>query len=167
MSMIWGSLLATALISIILIAGLRSFRYGLISLLPNAFPAAMIYGLWGLSSGEVNMAVTVTFSVSLGIIVDDTVHILSKYLSARRRGESPEQAIESTFRLTGAALLVTSAFLVSALLIQSQSEFGITSTLGRICAPIVAVALLFDFFCLPALLLRFPGSPSTSATGRS
>lgn len=157
-SMIYGSILAVVLIALALWWGLSSFKYALVSLLPNALPAVVVYGLWGLFGSEVTMAVAVTFSISLGIIVDDTVHILSKYQMARNMGYSAERALESTFRSTGPALIITSLVIATGLLVQSQSDFGITSTIGMICAPIIVFALLFDFYFLPAVLLKLGDS---------
>ncbi|MFP3345547.1 RND family transporter, partial [Halomonas sp. SIMBA_159] len=71
--------LALVLISLLLIFSLRSWRMGLISLLPNIAPAAIGFGIWGWYSGEINLGLSVVASLSLGIIVDDTVHFLAKY----------------------------------------------------------------------------------------
>lgn len=152
-SMISGSFFALALITVVLIIGLRSWRYGLLSLIPNAFPAAITYGLWGLLVGEINQAAAVTFSVSLGIVVDDTVHILSKYLKAKKRGETTEQALEYAFTTAGTALVITSVVIMAGLLLLSQSVFGINAIMGKMVAPIIMIALIIDFFFLPALLM--------------
>ena len=156
-SMIIGSFAALALVTGVLIFGLKSWRYGLISLIPNAFPALVVYGLWGLLVGEINQAAAVTFSVSLGIIVDDTVHILSKYIYRLKQGDSPESALHYTFTTTGTALIITSVVLTSGLLILAQSTFGINATIGAMVAPIIVFALIVDFFFLPALLVYFDG----------
>lgn len=153
-SMISGSLLSVILIALCLQAGVRSVRYGLISLIPNALPAAIVYGLWGLLSGKVNMAVAVTFSMSLGIIVDDTVHVLSKYLHALRKGMTPEQALRSTLHDAGVALVITSAIIASGLLVLTLSDYGVHAIMGLITAPIILLALALDLLLLPAILLK-------------
>lgn len=152
-SMIEGSLFALALITVVLIIGLRSLRYGLLSLIPNAIPAAVTYGLWGLLVGEINQAAAVTFSVSLGIVVDDTVHILSKYLSAKNQGKTTEEALEYAFTTAGTALVITSVVITAGLVLLSQSVFGINAIMGKMVAPIIVIALIIDFFFLPALLM--------------
>ncbi|MGD2073456.1 MAG: MMPL family transporter, partial [Gammaproteobacteria bacterium] len=83
-SMLTGTTVALVLISGILMLALRSLKIGLVSLLPNLAPAAMGFGLWGLIVGEVGLALSVVAGMTLGIVVDDTVHFLSKYLRARR-----------------------------------------------------------------------------------
>ena len=63
------------------------------SLVPNLFPAAMAFGLWGYLVGEVGIAIAVVGAMTLGIVVDDTVHFLSKYLRGRKElNKSPEDA---------------------------------------------------------------------------
>jgi uncharacterized protein len=153
-SMISGSILSVILIALCLQAGVRSVRYGLISLIPNALPAAVVYGVWGLLSGKVNMAVAVTFSMSLGIIVDDTVHVLSKYLHAVRKGMTPEQALRNTLHDAGVALVITSAIIASGLLVLTLSEYGVHAIMGLITAPIILLALALDLLLLPAILLK-------------
>jgi predicted RND superfamily exporter protein len=82
-SMLTGSIIALILVTLTLTISLRSLRYGLISLIPNAFPACIAFGLWGIFVGQVNLAVAVIFAITLGIVVDDTVHFITKYLHAR------------------------------------------------------------------------------------
>ena len=79
-SMLLGTTIALIMISMILIFAFRSIKIGLISLLPNLVPAALGFGLWGLFVGEVGLALSVVTGMTLGIVVDDTVHFLSKYL---------------------------------------------------------------------------------------
>ncbi|MES9972631.1 MAG: MMPL family transporter, partial [Candidatus Thiodiazotropha sp.] len=83
-SMLKGTTLALVMISVILIFALRSLRVGGLSLIPNLVPMGMAFGLWGIFVGEVGLALSVVTGMTLGIVVDDTVHFLSKYLRARR-----------------------------------------------------------------------------------
>lgn len=152
-SMTSGSLLAVLLIALTLLGCMGSARYGLLSLIPNVLPAAMVYGAWGLLSGKVNMAVAVTFSMSLGIIVDDTIHVLSKFQHFRRQGLAAPDAIHATFQACGAALIVTTGMIASGLLVLTQSAYGVHAIMGHVTAPIILLALALDFLLLPALLL--------------
>ena len=104
LSMLTGTTVALILISIILIFALRSFKIGVISMVPNLVPAAMGFGVWGLIVGEVGMALAVVSTMTLGIVVDDTVHFLSKYLRARREhGYDSQQAVKYAFSTVGRA----------------------------------------------------------------
>jgi len=82
--MLFGAIMALVLISIILIVALRSLKFGLISLIPNLVPTAMAFGLWGMLVGEVGLGLSVVAGLTIGIVVDETIHYLSKYLRARR-----------------------------------------------------------------------------------
>ncbi|MCG6864723.1 MAG: MMPL family transporter [Thiogranum sp.] len=153
-SMLGGTTLALVLISLILIIALRSLRIGLISLVPNLVPAAMAFGLWGLLVGQVGLALSVVAGMTLGIVVDDTVHFLSKYLRARREeGLSPEDAVRYAFHTVGTALWTTSVVLVAGFLVLTYSPFEINSAMGLLTAITIGLALLADFLLLPTLLM--------------
>ncbi|KIT02877.1 efflux RND transporter permease subunit, partial [Vibrio parahaemolyticus] len=94
------------LISALLIFALRSVRLGLISLMPNIAPAVIGFGLWALISGEINLGLSVVVTLTLGIVVDDAVHFLSKYQRARREGQTAEQAVRYAFHTVGRALWI-------------------------------------------------------------
>lgn len=153
-SMLSGTGLALVLISLSLIIALRSLKLGLLSLIPNIVPAVMAFGFWGLLVGEIGLGASVVAATSLGIIVDDTVHFLSKYLRARReRGESPEDAVRYAFATVGRALWVTSAVLVAGFATLSLSAFALNQSLGLLTALAIFAALVADFLLLPPLLL--------------
>ena len=154
-SMLFGSLIALVSISFVLIIALRSFKIGLISLVPNLVPAAMALGIWGYLVGEVGLSVAIVVAVTLGIVVDDTVHFLSKSLRARReRGMSPEQAIEETFQTVGVALWITSAALIAGFGVLYLSGFKVNAEMGLLSAVTIAIALFADYFLLPPILLK-------------
>jgi predicted RND superfamily exporter protein len=153
-SMISGTSMALVLISILLIFALRSFKVGLISLIPNIIPAILAYGIWGIINGQIDTAVSVVVCLSLGIVVDDTVHFLSKYLRARReRGLNTEEAIRFAFNTVGNALIVTSAILVSGFMVMQLSHFNPSNNMGTLLAITILMALLVDFLFLPPLLM--------------
>lgn len=152
-SMLIGAVVALTLISCMLIFALRSFKLGLVSLLPNLMPALIGFALWALISGNISMALSVVLTMTLGIIVDDTVHFLSKYKSALDKGMSALQSIEFAFNNVGNALVVTTVVLSSGFAILAFSDFAINSDMGTLTAIIIAVALVVDLTLLPALLV--------------
>ncbi|RLD02728.1 MAG: RND transporter, partial [Chloroflexota bacterium] len=154
-SMLVGTSLALVLISFILIIALRSRRIGLISLAPNLIPAGMAFGIWGLWVGEVGMSLSVVAGMTLGIVVDDTVHFLSKYLRARReKGLNEIEAVRYAFNTVGVALWVTSLVLVAGFIVLAQSHFALNSNMGTMAAITIAIALIMDFLFLPPLLMK-------------
>ena len=153
-SMVEGSVISLVLISICLIIALGSLRYGIIAIIPNIAPAAIAFGIWGLLVQEINMAASVIFSVSLGIVVDDTVHFLSKYIHARKtKGLNAEQSITYSFDAVGGALITTSVVLSLGFFVLALSSFAINSILGLMVGMTIIIAILFDFFILPVVLL--------------
>ena len=152
-SMLRGTIIAMALISLILIGVFRSVRLGLVSLVPNFIPAAMSFGLWGYLVGEVGLAGSVMTAIAFGIVVDDTIHFLSKYLKGRRDGLSAPEAVRSTFRTVGRALWTTTAVLALGFLVFASSGFEVSWALGLMVATTIVFALLADFLLLPPLLM--------------
>jgi len=153
-SMLVGTTIALVLISFILVFALRSLRIGLISIIPNLVPAGMAFGLWGLLVGQVGLALSIVAGMTLGIVVDDTVHFLSKYLRARREeGLSAPDAVRYAFHTVGTALWTTSAVLMAGFLVLVYSPFELNSGMGLLTAITIGLALLADFLLLPTLLI--------------
>jgi predicted RND superfamily exporter protein len=153
--MLLGVIIALVLISLILIVALRSVKFGLISLIPNLVPMAMAFGVWGMLVGEVNLGVSAVAGLTIGIVVDDTIHYLSKYLRARReKGLTPPEAVRYAFRNVGIALWITSVVLVAGFLVLTLSHFYGNFTLGMMTAMTITFALITDFFLLPPLLMK-------------
>jgi len=154
--MIGGVAFALVMISIIIIFALRSFKIGLISLIPNLVPPVIAFGVWGILIGEVGFALAVGLGMTIGIIVDDTVHFLSKYIRARReKGLSAEEAVRYAFLNVGTALIITTIVLVAGFSVLILSSFKINTDLGMITALTIGIALVVDFILLPALLIQF------------
>ena len=152
-SMLRGTIIAMSLISLILIVVLRSVRIGLISLLPNFIPAAVSFGLWGYLVGRVGMAASVVTVVAFGIIVDDTIHFLTKYLKARKEGLPAPEAVRFTFGAVGHALTTTTIVLSLGFLVFMASGFELSWALGILVSMTIVIALLTDFLLLPTLLM--------------
>ena len=153
-SMLQGSTLALIGISLLMIVALRSIRLGLISLIPNLIPAAIAFGVWGATSGVVNIGLSIVIGMTMGIVVDDSIHFMSKYRRARREKNLNEaEAVRYAFSSVGIALVVTSVILVVGFGILSTSAFDMNAGMGKMTAITIVVALLVDFFFLPPLLM--------------
>ena len=153
-SMLVGTLVALVLISALLGVALKSWRYGLISLIPNLLPAAVAFGIWGIINGQIGMSMSMVIGMTLGIVVDDTVHFLSKYLYARRQHKSDAiEAVHYAFGNVGSALWITTLVLVAGFTVLAQSSFKLNGDMGLLTAITILVALLIDFLLLPPLLI--------------
>ena len=153
-SMIKGSIIIVLVIALTLVITLGSLRFGLISMVPNLLPPLVMFGIWGLLIGEINFGAAAVFSIAIGIIVDDTVHMLSKYEFARNHhGLSPEAAIRYTFEHTGSALIITTAAIALGFFALSFSLLDLNKSMGIMVSSTVVIALFLDFVLLPTLLL--------------
>jgi hypothetical protein len=153
-NMIAGTILAVVAIAIIMMFALRSVQLGLLSLVPNGLPILTTFGAWALLVGEVGFSVATVASISLGIIVDDTVHLLSKYVRARdERGLTVEDSIRYAFHNVGTAIIVNTVILTAGFLVMTTSAFKMNVDLGLMTVLAIAFALILDFLFLPALLL--------------
>ncbi|MEM7468140.1 MAG: MMPL family transporter [Pseudomonadota bacterium] len=157
-AMVIGTTLALGLISVVIIIALRSIKVGALSILTNVAPIGMGFGIWGIINGEIGMALSLVAGMTFGIVVDDTVHFLSKYLRARReQGMLAEDAIRYAFNTVGRALIVTTIVLVAGFLVLSTSNFGMNSKMGLCVAIIIGCALVTVLLFLPPLLMKIDG----------
>jgi predicted RND superfamily exporter protein len=153
-SMLFGTLLALAGISVLIALMLRSVRYGIISLVPNLAPAAIAFGFWALYDGEIGLGLSVVVGMTLGIVVDDTIHFMSKYLRAKREQSlSTADAISYAFNTVGVALVITTVILCVNFGVLAMSTFRLNSDMGLMTALTIFAALIIDFFLLAPLLL--------------
>lgn len=153
-SMLIGTSVALLLISALLGFALRSVKFGFISLLPNLIPAAMGFGMWFFVDGQIGLGLSVVAGMTLGIVVDDTVHFLSKYLRARReKNKDSVEAVRYAFNSVGRALWVTTLVLFAGFMVLAQSSFKLNADMGLLTAITIVIALIIDFLFLPPLLM--------------
>ena len=133
---------------------LRSFKLRLLSLIPNLLPAAIAFGVWDLINGNVGISLISAIGLTLGIVVDDTVHFLVKYRVAKiDQGLNSADSVRYVFTNVDTALFVTTFVLVSGFLVLASSTFLMNARRGIFAATTIAVALILDFILLPSLLL--------------
>ena len=165
-NMVVGTILAIAAIALIMMFSLRSVRLGTLSLVPNGLPILVTFGAWALLVGEVGFSVATVASISLGIIVDDTVHFLSKYVRARdERLLNVEDSIRYAFRNVGVAIVVNTIILTAGFLVMTTSAFKMNVDFGLMTILSIIGALILDFLFLPALLLLGRNTEQTEIAG--
>jgi predicted RND superfamily exporter protein len=153
-SMFKGNIVALILISLVLMLALQNFKLGLISIIPNVAPVLVGFGIWAIFKGQINTGMVIVFGMTLGIIVDDTVHFMSKFLRARRElGYDAREAVIYAFETVGRALVTTTIVLLAGFSVLSTSSFALNSYMARITVIIIFSALIIDFILLPALLI--------------
>ena len=153
-AMALGTGVGFAVIALILVVALRSVRLGVISLIPNIVPTAMAFGVWAWLVGEVGFAVSVVAGLSIGVIVDDTVHFLTKYNRVRDR-MSASDAVRYAFESVGTAILANTVIVAVGFAMLGLSTFRVTAYMGLLTSLTIVCALVVDFLLLPALLIAF------------
>lgn len=158
-SMKSGTLIAMLAISALLVVALRNIKLGALSLVPNLLPLIMTLGVWAIIHGNIIFTNAVVSGMVLGIVVDYTIHFLSKYLRARRElGLTTEAAVRSAFTMVGAPIVATSVILVAGFLVLTTSTFAGNSTMAGLTCIAIVIALICDFVLLPALLMWLDNS---------
>ncbi len=154
--MIWGTVIVLALTSLIVSIGLRSIRLGLICLVPCLLPIGLAFGVWGMISGHIGIALSVVSTAALGIIVDDTIHVLARYKAARKDGQvNAHDACEYSICHVGGAITTTTLVLAAGVGLLGFSSVQPTHEMGIW----MCITFLFAWVCtlvlLPQLLTRF------------
>lgn len=155
LELLQGYAVSLALITLCLIVGLRSVYFGLLSMLPNLFPSTIVFGFWALFIGQLDPFVMMLFSISIGLVVDDTVHILSHYLETRQTGADHQQAISKAIVTAGPAICITTLILALGTTILIGANTIYFQQAAKLLVPIVLLALVLDLLYLPSILKRF------------
>ena len=150
-----GYCLSLLLITVSLMIGLRSIYFGILSVLPNLLPATIVFGIWALFVGQLDPFVMMLFSISIGLVVDDTVHILSHYLDGRRNGLGKPYSINQAILVAGPALTITTLVLALGVTILIGANTIYFQQAAKLLVPIVVLALILDLLYLPTILKRF------------
>ena len=147
--------LAVVLILGCIALALRSWRLGLLAAIPNVLPPLMIFGLMGWSGIALSTATTMIASVALGLMVDDTIHLLYRYRRERQAGHATTQALQVTVRETGRALIFTTLILTLGFWAGILGSFKPTVFFSLLTGLAMVLALLADLLLVPGLLLTW------------
>jgi len=152
-SQVQGFTLAFIVIGLMMIMLFRSFKIGLVSMLPNLFPIFFTLGFMGFANINLDVALMLNASIALGIAVDDTIHLFTRYEQAFRKNGEYVLSLYETFKDVGLALLFTSLILAVGYLVVSGSDMANVSMFGLIAGLTVVVAWIADMFLAPSLIL--------------
>ncbi len=151
-SLIKSFAMAFAIIALVMIGQLRSFFAGLLSMLPNLMPVAVVFGMISWCGTKVDIGSMLTASVALGIAVDGTLHLLTWFREGIRKGMSREEAVIESLAHCGPAMWQTSAAVGFGLLMLYPADLLMISRFGWLMAALIGTALFADLVFLPALL---------------
>jgi predicted RND superfamily exporter protein len=145
-------LLAFGVIALVMVLALRDVRSGLLAMLPNVFPAILIFGFMGWSSIWVEIGSIMTASAAIGIAVDDTFHLLTWYLRCLGQGKTRQDALKFAMQRCAGAMTHTTLICSCALLVFSLSSFMPIRRFAWLMAALLIAALAGDLVLLPAIL---------------
>ncbi len=157
---------ASIIIFVVLALAYRSWRIGLISIVPNMFPLAVTGTSLVLMGQSLELVSVCAFTVCLGIAVDDTIHFLTRYEEERQKTDSEQEAIRAAFTGVGTALIMTTMVLIAGFSTVLFSDMRDQRIFAAMSGLTIGSALFGDLIFLPALLSRFMNNPPP-ATARS
>lgn len=165
-SLLQGLCLAVIIVSFIMALLFQSWKMLIISLVPNFIPLLFAGALLGFLGIELDAGVSIVFAVIFGIAVDDSIHFLSKYKITRHKGAGVEEAILTTFKETGKAIVLTSLILFFCFLVMLFSDHPPSATIGMLISLTLLSAVVADLTLLPLMIrwlyLRKPKDTSKS-----
>ncbi len=157
-NMVINVLTSLILISGTLMIGLKNIRLGLVSMVPNILPILIVFGIWAYFGNTLDFSSVLIFSMTLGIIVDDTVHMCTKYIElVREKNHSASEAVTETLAYMSPAIIVNTLVLSLGFSVFAFSVFHMNVTLGVLSALVFAVGLVLELLMMPILLRRFVG----------
>ena len=153
-SILYGSI-AAILITLFMIFSFQSIKWGLFSIIPNATPFILLFGVWALFSGEISQASCMAFTMVIGIVVDDSIHFITKFREAKR-SMLLDGALSKTYDYVGQAITIGSlTFTADGIIIYLASGSMATATLGAFISLTFFMAWLCDMLLMPALLVLY------------
>lgn len=163
-SMVWGTGVAFAAVGVMLLAAFRSVPLTVVAMVANVAPGLAGIGAWGLIVGEVGMAVATIIAVTLGIVVDDTIHLATAVQRMRRAGLDRVEAARAALTEAGPGVVATSMCLSVGFFILAFSGFQINAWLGLMTGVVILIALVFDILFIPAAMSLLPSKESPRAS---
>ncbi|MBL7943564.1 MAG: MMPL family transporter [Flavobacteriales bacterium] len=152
-NMLWGLISSVLIIGICMLLLFGDIRIGLISLLPNLLPLAIVAGIMGFAGITMKISTSIIFGIAFGIAVDDTIHFLARLRLLLGEGRTLPYAVKRTFLSTGKAMVVTSLILCAGFITLIFSDFMGTYYIGLLIGLTLLIAMVAELMLSPLLLL--------------
>jgi hypothetical protein len=165
--MVQSFLVALTVISLFFIILFRSLRYGLLSIIPSIMPILLAASIAGFLGIYLDQSAVIVFAMTMGIAVDDAIHVMNRYLSSRRDGDSTHDAIQRAMNESGRAVVFSSMVLVFGFSVLCFGSFTTVIYVGLFGSIIMSLALLGDLIFLPAILYRIDGGKAENSNNAS
>ena len=152
-TLLYSITIAVVLISIVMLLIFRNWRMLPLFIVPNILPIALVVGVMGWLHIDIDMGVAIAGAIIIGVAVDDTIHFMVKYIEARKRGDSLDEAMMYVMSYAGSAIIFTTIVLSLAFLVFVFSNFNPNYHFGVVTASALVIAVIVDLVALPALLM--------------
>lgn len=167
-NLMFSLLFAVLTISILMYIMFNSIRMVLVSMLPNILPLLMTAGLMGYLGIDIKPSTIIIYSIALGISVDATIHLLSRYRQQLLHNNwNVKESVINALLETKLGMLYSGIVLILGFGVFTLSSFGGTQSLGYLIAFTLTVALFSNLVLLPSLILRFDKTVTTPAFAKS
>lgn len=165
----WSMLLSVLVIGMILIILFRSWKVGLVGMIPNIAPAIIVGGMMGWLDYPLDMMTASLIPMVLGIAIDDTIHFINHCHVAHNRYKNYNMAIRKTFRTEGLAIVMSTVIISATFAGFMSSDATQTKNWGLLAVAGMVSALLADLFLTPILFkyLRVFGTEESSKSNNS
>lgn len=140
-------------ITVLMIIFIGTVRFGLLSMAPNLLPIILVMGMMGWVGIPFDFSNMLVGSVAIGLVVDDTIHFLHNLKRYLDISGDIKQAIRQTLHTAGRAIFITSLVIISGMAVAMNADLNSTVNFGLITACAIVMALLADFFLVPAIMM--------------
>lgn len=158
--MVKSFLLALALISLCFFVAFWSIKYGIIAMIPSVFPILITAGIASAFGVSLDLGSMIIGAMTIGIAVDDSIHVLSRYLYSKKAGYTQAQSISAAINESGKAVILSSIILVMGFGVMTSASFVPYINTGLFSCIIMLLALIGDLIFLPAFLYVVDGKGS-------
>lgn len=172
--MVKSFLLSLVVISLFFFVLFRSFKLGFFCMIPSVLPIVMVGAATGLLGIPLDLGTMIVGAMTMGLAVDDSIHVVSRYVRAKQQGLDKLSALQITMRESGTAVVFSSAVLVLGFSVLTLGSFVPIIYVGLFSAAIMTLALLGDLLLLPALVFAMdkddqplPAKENTTASGKA
>lgn len=156
-------LVALGVITLFFIILFKSVKYGLLSIIPSVLPIVLAGSFAGSLGILLDQSAVIVFAMTMGIAVDDAIHVMSRYLLAKGEGASTKQSIARAMSESGRAVIFSSLVLIFGFSVLSFASLTTVIYIGLFGSIIMTLALVGDLVVLPAILYWADGDDSEEA----
>lgn len=145
-------MMAFGIIFLLLFGAFRSFYAGITAVIPNVLPLCITLAVIPLYGYGLNTTSVLVFTISIGLAVDNSIHIISRFRQEYRFKTSVEDAIRLAMRSSGRAICQSNILLCVGLAVLFISNFEPIVRVGTLTITTIASSLMISLVVLPAEL---------------